>query len=85
MNAFHGPPARAEAIAQAHDCPVPQCLALCSPGHIACRRHWRQVPQCERDPLIAAFQQRSSDPVGFGLACEQARSLIVRYAELLAA
>lgn len=76
------PPRTPEAIAQAHPCPVPDCPVLCSPGHIACRLHWRAIPQTERDPLIAAFRRRSADPIAYALACDTARALVLAYAQL---
>lgn len=78
----HRPPLRPEARAEAHPCPVPDCDVLCSPGHVACRLHWRAIPQIERDPLIRAFQRREADPVGFALAWDTARALALHYAAL---
>lgn len=78
----HKPPQSPEAIEQAHECPVPDCTVLCSPGHIACRVHWCGVPWRERSPLIAAFQRRQLDPVTYDLACETAHVLVLKYAQL---
>lgn len=77
--ARHRPPRRPEARAEAHPCPVPNCTVLCSPGHIACRLHWRAIPQEERDPLIVAFQRREHDPIAFALACDLARRLVLHH------
>lgn len=80
----HKPPLRPEAVAEAHPCPVPDCTALCSPGHVVCRLHWRGIPQEERVPLIAAFHRREADPVSFALACDVTRALAVQYARVAA-
>ena len=74
------PPGTPEARSEAHVCPVSTCTVLCSPGHVACREHWRAVPQALRDPLIEAFRLRERDPVAFQLACAEARRLVVRWA-----
>lgn len=79
----HRPPGSARALAEAHPCAVETCPTPCSPGHVACRRHWRQIPQSERDPLIAAFQRRLSDPVAFVLARGLTAQLASHYARLL--
>lgn len=80
---LHMPPSSPQAVKNSHFCPVGNCRTLCSPGHVVCRRHWRQIPQAERDPLIAAFQRRLTDPIGFVLACDLCRDLAQHYARLL--
>lgn len=76
----HRPPARPEAVEESHFCPVADCTVLCSPGHVVCRLHWRAIPQDERDPLIASFQRRQTDPIGFALAVDLTRRLAATYA-----
>lgn len=75
------PPQRPEALAEAHPCAVPACRVPVSPGHVACREHWRAVPQERRDPLIAVFRQRQANPQGFEMAQVIARYLVLCYAE----
>ena len=77
-------PKSPEAKADAHDCAAPGCPVLCSPGHLACRQHWRAVPQDLRDPLIRAFKARQIDPIGFVLACDTGRRLVREHAHLAA-
>ena len=74
------PPSSPQAVAAAHRCAVAWCPTLCSPGHVSCRWHWRRVPQELRDPLIAAFRERSADPIGFALACAEGRKLVQAHA-----
>lgn len=68
------------AIEEAHPCAAYDCSALCSPGHVACRRHWCAIPQELRDPLIEAFKRRLGDPVGYRVAQADAQLLVRRYA-----
>jgi hypothetical protein len=73
------PPVSPEAVAEAHPCPIAWCGTLVSPGHVSCRFHWRRIPQGLRDPLIAAFRRRESDPIAHARACDEARRLVVEY------
>lgn len=77
-----GPPARDEARAQpgVHDCPVPDCDVLVSPGLIACREHWLKIPRHRRLRLVPTFQQRTDDPAAFDTAVRIARELVLTYA-----
>ena len=68
------------ALEQAHPCSVDTCTVPCSPGHVACRRHWCAIPQLLRDPLIGAFRRRLTDPVGYALAHAEGQRLVGRYA-----
>lgn len=83
LEEFHRPPRSATAVAEAHGCAVQSCAVPCSPGHVACRRHWRQVPQKLRDPLIALFQRRLTNAVAFEQAQRRAAALVAHYAGLL--
>lgn len=74
------PPASEAAIAEAHPCAVPGCELLCSPGHVACRAHWRNVPQEDRDPLIEAFRRRTSHLALYQQACARAVTLVQQHA-----
>lgn len=77
-----GPPQRDAALAQpgVHDCPVPDCDVLVSPGLIACREHWLKIPRHRRLRLVPTFQQRTDDPAAFDTAVRIARELVLTYA-----
>ena len=81
-NTFHRStaPRSPAALSTAHRCAVEDCPALCSPGHVACRRHWCAIPQPLRNPLILAFRGRVIDPVGYALAAGEGERLARRFA-----
>lgn len=78
----HRPPSHPDAVADSHHCPVGTCSTLCSPGHVVCRLHWRAIPQDARNPLIAAFQRREQDPIGYSLAVDLTRRLALAHSVL---
>lgn len=76
-------PRRPEAVAEAHPCPVPHCFVLCSPGHVACPRHWTRIPRIRRSLLVPAFRRREQDPLAYECAVALAAELVIAYAETL--
>jgi hypothetical protein len=66
-------------VGVAHRCPVPDCPAHCSPGHVACRRHWLAIPKAHRGVLAKAFRVRTTDADVFTAAVTLTQQLAVDY------
>ena len=60
-------------------CAVTDCPTGVSPGHIACRSHYLQIPKHLRDVLVEAFRARQSDPSTFARAVAATRDLAQTY------
>jgi hypothetical protein len=67
-------------VGAAHRCPVPNCHAHCTAGHVACRRHWLAIPKKHRHVLAEAFRARTRDAATFTAAVTLTQQLVVDYA-----
>lgn len=77
----HAPAAPAAVIQPGvHRCPVNPCGLHVSPGHVACRMHWRCIPSHLRDPLREAFRSRTTDPARYARAVALTVELAQTYA-----
>lgn len=62
---------------QRHDCCVPSCSAQTTPGWLACRDHYLQLPRSVRHTLREVFIRREQHPDLYDEAVAIATRLII--------